>query len=89
MGSRVAGSSPLPQACIRARYPNGDTELIQVCADAASAEVAERELRALREARPNFPEARSLLLTVTQAALPVPLPADIEALPAYIWLLEE
>ena len=71
-----------------ARYPSGNTELIQVCATAGAPQTAERELRSLIEAGAMFPEARKRLLTLTADGLPRRLPADVDATPAYIWLLQ-
>jgi hypothetical protein len=70
-----------------ARYPSGEEELIQVCADVAAPDTAKRELRALVEAGSQFPQARKRLLTLTQDGLPREALADITAQPAYVWLL--
>lgn len=70
-----------------ARHPDGSMDLIQVCADASDPGTAEREVRALVEARSMFPPARCLLLSATQDGLPVDLPPGIEAGPAYEWML--
>jgi hypothetical protein len=70
-----------------ARYPFGEGELIQVCADTTAAETAGRELRALMEAGRLFPRARKRLLTLTQDGLPREVPAGVLAQPAYVWLL--
>ncbi|MDO9265038.1 MAG: hypothetical protein Q7U02_13805, partial [Desulfosalsimonadaceae bacterium] len=70
-----------------ARYPSGETELIQVCADATASETAERELRALAAAGKRFPEARKMLLTLTRDGLPANAPDDVIVQPAYVWLL--
>ncbi len=70
-----------------ARYPSGETELIQVCANAGAPQTAEREVRSLIEAGASFPEARKLLLTLTADGLPRRLPAEVDAIPACIWLL--
>ena len=70
-----------------ARYPSGETDLIQVCADAGAPDTAMRELRALEEAGHRFPEARKRLLTLTQDGLPPDFPADVTVQPAYVWLL--
>jgi len=53
-----------------ARYPSGEEELIQVCADVAAPDTAERELRSLVEAGRQFPQAHKRLLTLTQDGLP-------------------
>jgi predicted AAA+ superfamily ATPase len=70
-----------------ARYPSGEVELIQVCAEAGAPGTAQREVRALIEAGRLFPEARKLLLTLTRDGLPHETPADVLAQPAYVWLL--
>lgn len=70
-----------------ARYPSGEEELIQVCADVAAPDTAERELRSLVEAGRQFPQAHKRLLTLTQDGLPREAPADILAQPAHVWLL--
>lgn len=70
-----------------ARSPSGGAELIQVCADASDAKTATRELRALTAAGDSFPSARKRLLTITRSGFPAELDGDIEAQPAYEWLL--
>jgi hypothetical protein len=70
-----------------ARYPSGDMDLIQVCAEASAPDTAERELRALVEAGRRFPQARKRLLTLTREGLPRESPTDVLAQPAYVWLL--
>lgn len=70
-----------------ARYPSGEQDLIQVCADAGAPETAERELRALAEAGRQYPQARKRLLTLTQDGLPAKIPADVLVQPVYAWLL--
>ncbi len=72
-----------------ARTATGKALLIQVCADPTSADVLERELRALDEAGAMFPDAERLLLTLTKDTLPSELPAGVVAQPAYEWLLTE
>jgi predicted AAA+ superfamily ATPase len=72
-----------------ARYPSGEEELIQVCADASSPDTAERELRALAAAALQYPRAHKCLLTLSQDSLPRNVPSDIEARPAYVRLLEK
>jgi predicted AAA+ superfamily ATPase len=70
-----------------ARQPGGETVLIQVCAEAASDDVRERELRALDEAGRSYPDAARLLLTATRDGLPTAVPAGVVAQPAYEWFL--
>lgn len=69
------------------RSADGEAELIQVCADPTSPEVAERELRALEEAGQVFPKAGKRLLTMTREGLPRELPDGVIVQPAYEWLL--
>jgi uncharacterized protein len=70
-----------------ARHPGGETVLVQVCAEATSEEVQEREIRALEEAGRLYPEATKRLLTATRDGLPASSPSDIVAQAAYEWLL--
>ncbi len=70
-----------------ALYPSGDSELIQVCADASIVDTAQRELRGLKTAGRKFPKARKLLLTLTRDGLPPSVPEDVIAQPAYVWML--
>ncbi|MBI5488505.1 MAG: ATP-binding protein [Deltaproteobacteria bacterium] len=70
-----------------ARHADGRTELIQVCADASGGDTASRELRALTEARRQFPKARATLLTASRAGLPPSVPSGVKAEPAWVWLL--
>lgn len=70
-----------------ARSPGGETELIQVCADASDPATAAREVRALVEAGSRFAQARMRLLTLTRDGLPSETPAGVVAEPAYVWLL--
>ena len=70
-----------------ARSPGGETELIQVCADASDSQTARRELRALNAAAKRYAGARKRLLTLTRAGMPGELPGGIEVQPAHDWLL--
>lgn len=70
-----------------ARYPSGEMDLIQVCAEAGAQDTAQRELRALLEAGHLFPQARKQLLTLTRDGLPREMPSDVVAQPAYVWML--
>jgi len=69
------------------RSANGETELVQVFADATEAAVAERELRALEEAGPLFPQAGKRLLTLTHEGIPREVPSGVAVQPVYEWLL--
>lgn len=70
-----------------ARFPAGDSELIQVCADPTSPAVAEREIRALEEAGRLVPQASRRLLTLTHDTAPSAATSGITVEPAWKWLL--
>lgn len=65
----------------------GRRRLIQVAADISSPATFEREIRALREARQDYPDAPALLLTETEPAREVRAPAGVEIVPVWQWLL--
>ncbi len=69
------------------RGPAGETELIQVCADASDPATAERELRALHAAGTVHPGARQRLLTLTRDGAPATVPPGVMTQPAYEWML--
>jgi hypothetical protein len=83
-GSRFIGCFEVD---FQARFPSGEENLIQVCAD-AGAHTVERELRALEEAGRQSPRTRKILLTLTRDGLPSRIPDDVAALPAYVRLLK-
>jgi len=70
-----------------ARYPSGDMDLIQVCADAGDPNTSQRELRALVEAGNLFPTARKVLLTLTMEGMPREAPPHVSVQPSYVWML--
>jgi predicted AAA+ superfamily ATPase len=70
-----------------ARSPEGTEELIQVCADASTAETSEREFRALAEAAETHPNATQRLLTATRDGIPAEGGEGIVVQPAYEWML--
>jgi uncharacterized protein len=70
-----------------ARGPQGESELIQVCADASDPATAGRELRALIEAGEAHRGARRLLLTLTRDGAPADAPPEVTVQPAYEWML--
>jgi uncharacterized protein len=70
-----------------ARRPEEEPELIQVCADSGTAEVADRELRALEDAVRSYPKITRRLLTLTREAMPKDIPPGVFVQPAYEWLL--
>lgn len=70
-----------------ARYPGGEEELVQVCADPSDPETLGRERRALSAAAKEHPRAKPRLLVLDRAALPRTATPGIEPQPAYEWLL--
>jgi predicted AAA+ superfamily ATPase len=70
-----------------ARQPGEAPELIQVCTGLGTAEVAERELRALEDVTKVWPKAPRRLLTLTRDALPGDVPKNVIVQPAYEWIL--
>lgn len=71
-----------------ARFPGGETELIQVAAMLTDPATVEREVRALVDAQSDFKDARLRLLTLNQErGLAVPEGSGIEVTPAYEWIL--
>ena len=69
-----------------ARYPDGRSELIQVCTHLDAPETAHREIRALQHAASDYPDAQQLLLVLERPAL-LDLPHDISLITAQEWLL--
>ena len=69
-----------------ARLPDGQQQLVQVCVDVTSPDTLQREVRALEDARTDWPDAQSHLV-----ALHLPsayqLPPGIELHHATTWLL--
>jgi predicted AAA+ superfamily ATPase len=71
-----------------AHFPDGNEELIQVCADFSPEETRDRELRALEEASRERPRAgKRLLLLDREQSMQVLSPA-VTAQAVYEWLLE-
>jgi len=68
-----------------ARYPDGRIELIQVCADASDAETADRELRALQDAKSLAKSARKILLVLNHNGAPETIPSGIHVMSAWEW----
>lgn len=71
-----------------ARFPTGEEELIQVCADLAATDTTARELRALEEAAKAYPRAKRRLLVLTHDQVPAELEASVEVQATYQWLLD-
>jgi uncharacterized protein len=65
----------------------GRRRLIQVAADVSSPATFAREIRALTEARPEFPDASALLVAETDPPHGVRAPGGIEVVPVWQWLL--
>ena len=70
-----------------ATYYDRSQTLIQVCTDLHDAATLEREVRALQEARLEYPKARCLLVTLEQA-LREPAIKGIAVVQAMDWLLD-
>ncbi len=72
----------------RARHLAGGESLIQVAANLDAPETLDREVRALVDAREDYPHADMLLLTL-ESRLPFPkVPESIRILPAWQWMLD-
>jgi hypothetical protein len=63
--------------------------LVQVSLETEGDATWDRELRALVEAVPGYPDARPFLVTLDAAAPSRPLPGGVTWAPAARWLLEE
>jgi predicted AAA+ superfamily ATPase len=71
-----------------ARFEDGDLALVQVCASLDDAGTLARELRGLDDATSTWPKARRLVLTMEYRA-PFPrMPAGIDIMAAWQWMLE-
>ncbi len=68
-----------------ALHPSGYVELVQVCADVTDAATRTREIRTL-VAADCYPGGQRRLLTRCREVVP-DVPAGIEVMPAYEWLL--
>ena len=69
------------------RSREGSTELVQVCADLTSDATRARELRALAAAGGAYPDALRRVLVITRDEALAVSSRQIEAQPAYEWLL--
>ena len=70
-----------------ARNIDGSEDLIQVCTSVDDPDTLPREVRALQDAAAQHPRARQWLLTL-ESRLPFPaVPAPIQILPAWQWML--
>lgn len=70
-----------------ARFPEGDWLLLQVCSDISDAVTREREVRALRAAAIEYPDATPLLLTLDSVPPQPGLPPPLQWQAAAAWLL--
>jgi len=70
-----------------ARFPGGPTALIQVCTDIADGGVYEREMRALLEAKKEYPRAAALLIVLEKPPR-IDIPKNVRVSLASSWLLE-
>ena len=71
-----------------ARYPDGSQVLIQVCSELGRSETANREIRALRAAAEQYPQA-SLHLVTANTEVIRDEPKDITLHSAAAWLLND
>lgn len=71
-----------------ARYVEGREELIQVCASVDQPTTLAREIRALQDAAPDFPQAGLVLVALDRPAL-LDIPAGVTVIAARDWLLGE
>lgn len=71
-----------------ARAADGGQALIQVCADVDDPDTLAREVRALQEAAAEHSADRHLILTAASRLRFSEVPAPIEILPAWHWMLE-
>lgn len=70
------------------RNADGSQWLIQVTADIDDPDTRERECRALQAAAQSMPADRQIILTA-ESRLPTPsVPAPIEVVPAWMWMLQ-
>jgi uncharacterized protein len=72
-----------------ARYPGGDEELIQVCADISAPATRERELRGLVSAGKDRPRAIKRLLVLDADSAAAIREPKIAVQAAYRWMLED
>jgi len=71
-----------------ARWPGGDEELIQVCAEAQDAATLEREVRALQSAAEEHPGAALSLVTLASESMRE-VPETLRVFDASFWLLRQ
>lgn len=71
-----------------ARFPEGHSLLLQVCADLADSATREREVRALLSAIADYPNATPLLITLDAIPPQPDLPAPLRWQSAVDWLLD-
>ena len=67
---------------------SGNTQLIQVCADASDPATLQREVRSLLEARALYPAIRTLLILLDPLPPGTSVPETVEIIPAIQWFLE-
>lgn len=68
--------------------PNGEVQLIQVCADASDTATLHREIRSLAETPTWMPQTKPLLITLDPLPPGTELPQQIETTTAIEWLLQ-
>ena len=72
---------------LHARFPGGSTALMQVCTDIADGGVYDREVRALLEAKKEYPRAKGWLIVLEKPPR-IEIPKNIHVSLASSWLLE-
>ncbi|RJP34024.1 MAG: ATP-binding protein [Actinobacteria bacterium] len=72
---------------LHARFPGGSTALIQACTDIANGGVYDRELRALLEAKKEYPRAMVWLIVLEKPPR-IEIPKNVHVSLASSWLLE-
>ena len=70
-----------------ATAPGEVSLLVQVCAESRDPATLERETRALERARPEFPDADALLLTLDAQPPRIDIAKGVRWMPASAWLL--
>lgn len=68
--------------------PAGNTQFIQVCANASTPDTLQREIRSLLEAKAQYPETRTLLILLDPLPPGTVVPEPVELIPAIQWFLE-
>lgn len=68
--------------------PTGETQLVQVCANASDPATLRREVRSLTEAKAQRPDAKARLILLAPLPSGTVVPESIELIPAIEWFLQ-